>query len=124
MSMAAARAVIEVIERDNLKENARVVGDYLRAGLEALAQRYPVIGDVRGKGLMQALELVGEGKAPAPEATSAVLNGAREQGLLVGKGGMYGNVIRVSPALNIEKGDVDDALRMLAAAFAAVRTVS
>jgi len=124
VSMAAARAVIEVIERDNLKDNARVVGDYLRAGLEALAQKYPVIGDVRGKGLMQALELVGEGKAPAPEATLAVLNGTREQGLLVGKGGMYGNVIRVSPALNIEKGDVDDALRMLDAAFAAAGSPS
>jgi 4-aminobutyrate aminotransferase-like enzyme len=83
-----------------------------------------VIGDVRGKGLMQALELVGEGKVPAPQATAAVLDGAREQGLLVGKGGMYGNVIRVSPPLNIQKGDVDDALRMLDAAFAGAGTPS
>jgi len=123
VSMAAAGAVMEVIERDNLKANARVAGDYLREGLEALAGKYPVIGDVRGKGLMQGLELVGEGKAPAPQATLAVLDGAREQGLLVGKGGMYGNVIRVSPPLNIDKGDVDDALRMLDTAFAAAKSL-
>jgi 4-aminobutyrate aminotransferase len=117
VSMSAARAVIDIIERDNLKENARVVGDYLRAGLEALAQKHSVIGDVRGKGLMQALELVGEGKAPAPLATAALLENSREQGLVVGKGGLYGNVIRISPALNIAKVDVDDALRMLDAAL-------
>jgi 4-aminobutyrate aminotransferase len=117
VSMSAARAVIDIIERDNLKENARVVGDYLRAGLEALAQKHSVIGDVRGKGLMQALELVGEGKAPAPRATAALLDNSREQGLVVGKGGLYGNVIRISPALNIAKVDVDDALRMLDAAL-------
>jgi 4-aminobutyrate aminotransferase-like enzyme len=73
---------------------------------------------------MQALELVGEGKVPAPQATLAVLDGAREQGLLVGKGGMYGNVIRVSPPLNIQKGDVDEALRMLDAAFAGAAKAS
>jgi len=113
VSMTAARAVIDIIEKENLKQNARIVGDHLRAGLEALARKYPLIGDVRGKGLMQALELVGEGKAPAPKATAALLDRVREQGLLVGKGGLYGNVIRMSPALNIGKADVDDALRML-----------
>jgi 4-aminobutyrate aminotransferase-like enzyme len=66
---------------------------------------------------MQALELVGEGKAPAPLATAALLENSREQGLVVGKGGLYGNVIRISPALNIAKVDVDDALRMLDAAL-------
>ena len=117
VSMTAARAVIDIIEKENLKQNARIVGDHLRAGLEALARKYPLIGDVRGKGLMQALELVGEGKAPAPKATAALLDRVREQGLLVGKGGLYGNVIRMSPALNIGKADVDDALRMLDAAL-------
>ena len=113
VSMSAARAVIDIIERDNLKENARVVGDHLREGLEALAAKYPVIGDVRGKGLMQALELVGEGKAPAPRATAALLENTRVEGLIIGKGGLYGNVIRISPALNVTKGDVDEALRLL-----------
>ncbi len=121
VSMSAARAVIDIIERDNLKENARVVGDHLREGLEALARKYPVIGDVRGKGLMQALELVGEGKAPAPKATAALLENTRAEGLIIGKGGLYGNVIRISPALNVTKGDVDEALRMLDRALASYR---
>ena len=121
VSMSAARAVIDIIERDNLKENARVVGDHLRAGLEALAGKYPVIGDVRGMGLMQALELVGEGKAPAPRATASFLENTRVEGLIIGKGGLYGNVIRISPALNVTKGDVDDALKMLDAGLANVR---
>jgi 4-aminobutyrate aminotransferase len=117
VSMAAARAVIEVIEKDNLKENARVLGDYLRAGLESLAGKHPVIGEVRGKGLMQALELVGEGKAPAPKATAALMEKVKDHGLIVGKGGLYANAIRISPPLNITRGDVDDALRMIDAAL-------
>ena len=120
VSMSAARAVIDIIERDNLKENARVVGDHLRESLEALASKHPVIGDVRGKGLMQALELVGEGKAPAPRATAALLENTRAEGLIIGKGGLYGNVIRISPALNVTKGDVDEALRMLDSALAGI----
>ncbi|MFQ5789807.1 MAG: aspartate aminotransferase family protein, partial [Acidobacteriota bacterium] len=113
VSMAAARAVIQVIERDNLRENARKVGDHLRNRLDELARKYPLIGDVRGKGLMQALELVGEAKAPAPKATALLMEKARDHGLIVGKGGLYGNVIRITPPLNIGTGDVDDALRML-----------
>ncbi len=124
VSMSAARAVIDIIERDNLKENARVVGDHLREGLEALASKYPVIGDVRGKGLMQALELVGEGKAPAPKATAALLENTRAEGLIIGKGGLFGNVIRISPALNVTKGDVDEALRMLDSALAGIEPAS
>jgi 4-aminobutyrate aminotransferase-like enzyme len=121
VTMAAARAVIEVIERDNLKENARVVGDYLRGRLEELAAKYPVIGDVRGKGLMQALELVGEAKSPAPKATALLMEKARDQGLVVGKGGLYGNCIRISPPLNIDKSDVDEAAQRLDKALAEVK---
>jgi 4-aminobutyrate aminotransferase len=120
VSMAAAKAVIEVIEKDDLKKNARVVGDHLRAGLEDLAKKHPVIGDVRGMGLMQGVELVGEAKSPAPKATNMVMEKCRDHGLIVGKGGLYGNVLRISPPLNITKGDADDALRMMDAAFADV----
>jgi 4-aminobutyrate aminotransferase len=77
--------------------------------------RYPLIGDVRGMGLMQAIELVDdrESRAPATEATAAVMESARENRLLVGKGGMFGNVIRITPPLNIAKSDVDEfALRL------------
>ena len=74
-----------------------------------------MIGDVRGKGLMLGLELVKdrETKEPAPEATSQLLERTREHGLLIGKGGLYGNVIRLSPMLNIGKADVDEAIRIL-----------
>jgi 4-aminobutyrate aminotransferase-like enzyme len=120
VSMTAARAVIDVIEKDNLKQNARVVGDYLRAGLEELAKKFPVIGDVRGKGLMQALELVGDDKIPAPKATAMFMEKAKDKGLIVGKGGLFGNALRISPALNVTKADVDDALKMFDQAFSEV----
>ena len=120
VTMTAARAVIDVIEKENLRENARVVGDYLRAGLEDLAKKYPLIGDVRGMGLMQALELVGESKAPAPKATATFMEKAKDHGLMVGKGGLHGNALRISPPLNITKGDVDDALTMMDQALAEV----
>ena len=72
--------------------------------------KYSIIGDVRGMGLMQALELVEdrESKKPAVDATLAVMEMARENRLLIGKGGTFGNVIRISPPLNISKSDVDD----------------
>jgi 4-aminobutyrate aminotransferase len=74
-------------------------------------------------GLMQALELVTdrETKEPAAQATTAMLEAARERGLLVGKGGLYGNVIRMSPPLNIARSDVDEAIRVLREAFRTVQ---
>ena len=73
-------------------------------------------------GLMQALELVKDRKTkePAPQETNRVLDEARRAGLIIGKGGLYGNAIRMSPPLNISKADVDEAIRMLDQAFAAV----
>jgi 4-aminobutyrate aminotransferase len=81
-----------------------------------------VIGDVRGMGLMQALELVSDAqtKEPAPAVANEMLEAARERGLLIGKGGMYNNVLRMSPSMNIGKADVDQALRLLDESFAAV----
>jgi 4-aminobutyrate aminotransferase len=115
VTAVAARATIEVIEEEKLLENADAVGRHFRARLEELQQKYPVIGDVRGMGLMQGLELVKDRqtKEPAPEATVQLMERARENGLLIGKGGLYGNVIRLSPPLNISKGDVDEAVRLL-----------
>jgi 4-aminobutyrate aminotransferase len=94
----------------------------LREGLEELRRKYPVIGDVRGMGLMQALELVSDPntKEPAPAVANEMLEAARERGLLIGKGGMYNNVLRMSPPMNIGKSDVDEALRLLDESFAAV----
>ncbi len=122
VTCATAKAVIEVMEEDDLRTNAAVVGKHFREKLEELQQRHPLIGEVRGMGLMQALELVEDRntKQPAAKETNAVLDECRKAGLLVGKGGLYGNVIRMSPPLNITKADVDEACRMLDKAFAAV----
>jgi len=113
VSAVAAKATIDLIEEDNLKENAALVGDYLRERLEELKEKHPLIGDVRGMGLMQAIELVKENKEPAREEILEVFENTKAKGLLIGKGGLYGNVIRLSPPLNIAKGDVDEAIRIL-----------
>jgi 4-aminobutyrate aminotransferase-like enzyme len=123
VTSVAARAVIEVIEEDNLMENTHVVGGYFRQKLEELQQKYPLIGEVRGMGMMQALELVKDRqtKEPAAPETNAVLEAARNNGLLVGKGGMYANVIRMAPPMNISKADVDEGIRLLDKSFSEVR---
>ena len=123
VTAVAARATIEVIEEEKLLENSHTVGTYLRGKLDALKEKYPVIGDVRGMGLMQALELVKdrETKEPAPEATVQLMERARDNGLLIGKGGLYGNVIRLSPPLNIARADVDEAIGLLDKSLAEVR---
>jgi len=122
VTCATARAVIDVIEEDDLRTNAANVGSYFRQKLEALREKYPLIGDVRGMGLMQALELVEdrETKQPAAKATNSLMEEARKRGLLVGKGGFYGNVIRLSPPLNITRTDVDEAVRILDESFTAL----
>ncbi len=120
VTAAAAKAVIDFVEDENLLANCAVVGGYLREGLSALQQRYPIIGDVRGMGLMQALELVRDPvtKEPAPRETAALMENARRQGLLIGKGGLYGNVIRISPPMNVSKSDVDEFLAGMNSALA------
>lgn len=115
VSCVAAKATIDLIEEERLMENAHEMGTRFRQGLEALQAKHAAVGDVRGMGLMQALELVKDRKTkePAPELTNQVLERCRANGLVVGKGGLYANVVRMSPPLNIPKGDIDDALRLL-----------
>jgi len=117
VSMAAGMAVLDVIDEDGLQENSRVVGARFRAGLDALAARHDLIGDVRGMGLMLGVELVRGDKEPAPAATLAVLEEARELGLLLGKGGLHGNVLRIKPPMCITAEDVDFALEVMEIAF-------
>jgi 4-aminobutyrate aminotransferase-like enzyme len=123
VTSVAAKATIEFIEEEKLLENCETVGNYFRGKLDELQQKYSLIGDVRGKGLMLGLELVKDRqtKEPAPEATNQLLERAREHGLLIGKGGLYGNVIRLSPMLNIGKSDVDEAVRILDQSFGEVQ---
>jgi alanine-glyoxylate transaminase/(R)-3-amino-2-methylpropionate-pyruvate transaminase len=115
VSMAAGLAVLDVIDEECLQENCRVLGARLRRGLEKLAQAHRLIGDVRGKGLMVGVELVRDRatKEPASEETKAVLEHAREMGVLLGKGGLFGNVLRIKPPMCITADDVDFALEVL-----------
>jgi alanine-glyoxylate transaminase/(R)-3-amino-2-methylpropionate-pyruvate transaminase len=111
-AMAAGLAVLDVIEEEGLQENARVLGRRFKTGLQELATRHRLIGDVRGMGLMLGLELVSDQstKAPAKEETAEVMEQLRERGVLVGKGGLFGNVLRIKPPLCLTAADVDFAL--------------
>jgi len=124
VSVAAARATIEVIEEEKLVDNAHTVGTYFRQKLEELQQKHPLIGDVRGKGLMQGLELVKDRKTkePAADALAQLMDRCKENGLLIGKGGLYGNVVRLSPPLNISKTDVDEAIGILDNSFSELKS--
>jgi 4-aminobutyrate aminotransferase len=119
VASATALAVIRVIEEDNLRQNAAEVGAYLRQRLDELKDKYPVIGDVRGLGLMQGLELVKdrETKEPHPQAVLHVFEETRRRGVLIGKGGLYGNVIRTGMMLNSTKDHVDELVNALDAGF-------
>ena len=106
----AAKAVIDYVEEQNLMRNTEQVGGHLRNKLLELKDKFPLIGDVRGMGLLQAVELVEDraSKSPAPELTLRLMEAARENGILVGRGGLYGNVLRFSPPMNISRSDVDE----------------
>lgn len=121
VSMAQALATIEYIERNELWRNAEAMGGVLRRRLEAMQRRFPFIGDVRGMGLMQALEMVVPGtKTPDAAAANAFVAAARANGLLLGKGGRYGNVIRIAPMLNVTADEIEEGSRSMERALAEV----
>ena len=115
-----AKAVLDLIEEQNLMQNCADTGGYLGGRLEELKDKHEIIGDVRGMGLMQAVELVEDRttKKPAAAQTAAVMEAARENRLLIGKGGMFGNVIRITPPMNIGRSDVDQFIDALDASLA------
>jgi alanine-glyoxylate transaminase / (R)-3-amino-2-methylpropionate-pyruvate transaminase len=120
VAMAVGKAVLEVIEREKLQENAYRLGTRLLAGLEKLKQKHVIVGDVRGKGLLLGVELVKDRarKEPATAECARVLENARNNGLLLGKGGFWGHTIRLAPPLCITQADVDFALDVLDATLA------
>lgn len=122
VTMAAALATIEYIENHNLIENADVQGTTFRKHLDEFKSEFNFIGDVRGMGLMQALEIVVPGSDKKPDAAraTAILSAARKQGLLIGKGGLYGNIIRMSPHLNVSAEDMEAGCQLLAKALTEV----
>jgi 4-aminobutyrate aminotransferase-like enzyme len=98
------------------------VGGYLKGCLIDLKDKHPLIGDVRGMGLLLAMELVEDrrSKAPATAATLRMLEAARENRIMIGRGGLYGNCIRLSPPMNISRTDVDEFITRLDACFTKV----
>jgi 4-aminobutyrate aminotransferase-like enzyme len=127
LTAVAAKTTLDIIEEDHLLDNAQAMGVLLREGLLALQLRYPkLIGEVRGKGLMQALEIVVDhaagDRSPNPTAVTQLFEETKKRGLLIGRGGLYGNAVRIAPALNIRKADLEDGLRRLEEAFAALAT--
>ena len=124
ISTAAANATIDVIVEERLTDNATTMGKLLREGLEALRRKYPkTIGDVRGRGLMQALELVKDetqkDRTPDPVATTRLFEETKRRGLLIGRGGLWGNVVRIAPALNVTRSEIEEGLAALDESFAA-----
>jgi alanine-glyoxylate transaminase/(R)-3-amino-2-methylpropionate-pyruvate transaminase len=109
VSVTQGLATLDVIDRDGIQENARTVGGRLRQRLAELAQRQPLIGEVRGMGLMLGVELVRDRatKEPATAEAVEVLELAKERGLLLGKGGLAGNTLRIKPPMCVTKDDAD-----------------
>lgn len=110
VTSVAALATLDVLARENLPARAAETGAILTAGLCQLKERYPLIGDVRGHGLMLGAELVRAGKAPAAEETDLVLEKMKDRGFLVGKNGLYRNVLAFQPPLVVTRDDVADLL--------------
>ncbi len=123
VSTAAALAVIKEVEDRSLKENAATVGAYFGSKLEELKDKHPVIGDVRGMGFMQGVELVKdrETKEPAPQAVAQVFEATKRKHVLIGKGGLYGNVLRLGPPLIAGKEHIDELIEALDSAFGEVK---
>ncbi|GHF61371.1 4-aminobutyrate aminotransferase [Amycolatopsis bartoniae] len=118
VATAGAKATLDYLLDNDLQGNALKLGNHLIAGLRDLGERCDIVGDVRGKGLMIGVELVESGgKDPSPANASAVLEETKARGLLVGKGGLHGNVIRLAPPMTLTNEEADEALEILSASI-------
>jgi 4-aminobutyrate aminotransferase len=118
LSTAAGLANLEYLMEHDLQTNAYKVGNRLKANLHHLADRVDIIAEVRGKGLMIGVELVkAGGLEPNPEAAAAVMEEARKEGLLIGKGGLHGNTLRIAPPLSLTEAEADEGYEKLARAI-------
>ncbi|MFN3268921.1 MAG: aminotransferase class III-fold pyridoxal phosphate-dependent enzyme, partial [Zestosphaera sp.] len=115
VSCAVALKVIEIIQRDKLVERAEKLGQIMRKRLEEIREKYELVGDVRGLGVMLAIELVKDRKTkePATEEALKIIGKAREKGLLLLRAGLYLNVVRLHPPLTIEEELLHEGLNIL-----------
>ena len=122
VSCAAALATIEVIEEEGLVARTAELGKRTFARLDELAERHPTIGEVRGKGLMIGIEIVTdrESRTPGTAQIGRLMEETRQRGLLIGKGGLYGNSVRLAPPLNVDETDLDRAIEIFDEALSAV----
>jgi 4-aminobutyrate aminotransferase len=119
VSTAGAKATLDYLLDHDLQGNAAKLGDRLLSGLRDIAGRYDVVGDVRGKGLMIGVEFVEPGsKEPSPPAAGVVMEETKARGLLVGKGGLHNNVIRLAPPMTLNEEEAGEALEILGEAVA------
>jgi alanine-glyoxylate transaminase / (R)-3-amino-2-methylpropionate-pyruvate transaminase len=120
VSMAQGRAVLRVIEKEGLQANSLKIGARLTDGFQRLAEKHSLIGEVRGLGLMLGVELVKDRatKEPARDECAAVFEKCRDLGLLTGKGGLYGNVLRIKPPMCITEADADFMIEVIDEALA------
>lgn len=122
ISMAAMCATLEVMAEERVYRRAEERGAQLREGLLALQASYPWIGDVRGMGLMQAMEMVDDpvSKKPDVDRCNAFLEACRDSGLLLGQGGMWGHVVRIGPSLLITEDEIAEGLELMGRAAASI----
>ena len=115
VSSAAALAVLDAMEKEKLAENALKIGEVLKARFLEMKKKYRCLGDVRGRGLVMGLELVDpkDGWTPSPELTGRFIHSCAENGLLLGKVGVYGNVVRIAPPLVIRQEEAEMALDII-----------
>jgi len=115
VSCAAGLAVLNIIEKENLVENSAKIGELMKNRLVNLAEKSSYIGDVRGKGLVMGIEFVNDKKSkePSPEKTVEFINRCAEKGVIFGRVGWYGNVIRVAPPLVIKEDEANEALEVI-----------
>lgn len=119
MSCAAGRAVLQAIEEDQTQQHAKEVGAFFKDKLHALQQKFDLIGDVRGRGLMMGVELVKDRatKQPADEEAGRVVEFSKDQGVIIGKGGALGNMLRINPPLCLQIQDVEYVIEVLDRSF-------
>ena len=125
ISSAAANATIDILLEEDYPSRTEAMGKLLREGLEEIALKYPkIIGEVRGMGLMQAMEMVEDelngDRTPNAVITMKLFEETKKRGLLVGKGGLYGNVFRIAPPMSVSESQIKDALKIIDESLAEV----